>query len=157
MTAADVSSAQPETANIHATAVAIGGHAVLIGGPTGSGKSDLALRLIDRGATLIADDRCCIARVGDRLLVSPPPTLAGLIEVRGVGIVKLPHISGVPAALWVSLDRPSDRLPSGDESMLLAGCRLPAIALGAFAASTPIAVELALAGLTVAMPSIAET
>ena len=69
---------------LHATAVAIGGVAVLIEGPSGSGKSDLALRLIDRGAVLISDDQTLLIRAGSRLLARPPQTIAGKLEVRGV-------------------------------------------------------------------------
>ena len=62
----------------HATAVAIGGRAVLLRGPSGSGKSDLGLRLIDAGASLVADDQCQLSRVGDRIVVRPPVAIVGL-------------------------------------------------------------------------------
>ncbi len=130
---------------IHATAVAIRSRAVLLVGPSGSGKSDLALRLIDRGATLIADDRVVVTRVGERLLAAPPPTLAGRIEVRGVGIVDLPWIGGVRVMLVVDLAATPDRLPE-PATREVGGVRLPLIALAAFEASAALKVELALGG-----------
>ena len=128
---------------IHATAVAVGGVGVLLFGPPGSGKSDLALRLIDRGATLIADDRVHVAADGT---LHPPQALAGLIEVRGVGIIALPHTAGVPAGLAIDLSRPPERLP---EPALrdVQGLRLPSFALSAFEASAAQKVELAVAQL----------
>jgi serine kinase of HPr protein (carbohydrate metabolism regulator) len=128
---------------IHATAVAIGGRAVLLVGPSGSGKSDLALRLIDRGAALIADDRVALTRVGDHLTAAPPPMIAGLIEVRGVGLITVPHVAGVRVALVVDLTAPIDRLPQA-MTREVAGVALPAVALAAFEASAPLKVERAL-------------
>ena len=69
--------------------MAIDGRAVLIAGPSGAGKSDLALRLIDRGFTLVSDDQTIVKRDGDRLLASAPPTIAGKLEIRGIGIVDM--------------------------------------------------------------------
>src|SRR5688572_18237664 len=89
---------------LHASCVAIGGNAVLLHGRSGCGKSDLALRLIDRGAKLVSDDYTVLTRVNDRLLASPPPTIAGRIEVRGIGIVDLPHIADVEVRMLVALD-----------------------------------------------------
>ena len=62
---------------------------MLITGPSGSGKSDLALRLLDRGFTLVSDDQTIVRRDGDRLLASAPPTIAGKLEIRGIGIVEM--------------------------------------------------------------------
>jgi len=131
---------------IHATAVAIGGRAVLLMGPSGSGKSDLALRLIDRGAMLIADDQVRLARAGDGLTASAPPSIAGRMEVRGVGIVPVSWRDGVPVALLVDLEAPPARLPTPGTRELLA-CAVPVIALAAREASAPIKVELALRAL----------
>ncbi len=133
---------------IHATTVAIGGRAVVLVGPPGSGKSDLALRLIDRGATLVADDRTVVAADGPHVVVAAPPaTLAGLIEVRGVGIVALPHVTGVPVALVVDLGTASDRLPE-PATREIAGRAVSCLALAAFEASAPLKVERARAALT---------
>jgi serine kinase of HPr protein (carbohydrate metabolism regulator) len=133
--------AQPAVPTIHATAVAVGGKGVLLLGPPGSGKSDLALRLIDRGAVLIADDRVHIASDGT---LHPPPALAGLIEVRGLGIVPMPHVSGVAAVLAVDLGIDPQRMPLPAVSEV-GGLRLPGMALSAFEASAPLKVELAVA------------
>ena len=70
---------------LHASTVSIKGRAVLIEGPSGSGKSDLALRLIDRGATLVSDDYTIVRRIDGNLIASAPPNIAGLCEVRGCG------------------------------------------------------------------------
>lgn len=131
---------------IHATAVAIRGRGVLFVGPSGSGKSDLALRLIDRGATLVADDRVVLTRDGDRVLASSPATIAGLIEVRGVGIVAVPHAAGVPVALVVDLAAPPARLPD-PATRDVAGLAVPVVALAAFEASAALKVEAALAAI----------
>src|SRR3546814_9231626 len=85
--------------NIHASCVAAGNGGVLILGQSGQGKSDLALRLIDRGARLVADDRCDVWHERGRLWCRPPGPLAGKIEVRGIGIVEQPWTAPVPLAL----------------------------------------------------------
>jgi HPr kinase/phosphorylase len=87
--AASPAPAPPQQIFVHATAIAIGKTGVLLLGPSGSGKSDLALRLIDDGARLVSDDQVILSRNGERLIANPPPALAGRIEVRGVGIVAL--------------------------------------------------------------------
>lgn len=129
---------------IHASAVAIGGRAVLIGGLSGKGKSDLALRLIDRGAQLVSDDYSFVKRQGSQLLVSAPATIAGKIEIRGIGIVEYPAESDVPVALFVDLDVTPERLPERSESRFFAGVPVPVVALSALEPSAPIKVELAL-------------
>lgn len=91
---------------IHASCAARDGSGVLLTGPSGSGKSDFLLRLLDRGYTLVADDQVEIADG----LAQPPPSLAGLLEIRGLGIVRLPFTAPVPIILTVELAR-ADRLP----------------------------------------------
>src|SRR5690242_16329827 len=81
---------------VHASTVASDGRAVLISGPSGSGKSDLALRLLDRGFTLVSDDQTIVRRDGNRLIATAPPTIAGKLEVRGIGIVDIDRTSDVP-------------------------------------------------------------
>ncbi len=88
---------------IHASTVAADGRAVLISGPSGSGKSDLALRLLDRGFTLVSDDQTIVRREGDRLVASAPPTIKGKLEIRGIGIVEMETVDDVPVALFVEL------------------------------------------------------
>jgi serine kinase of HPr protein (carbohydrate metabolism regulator) len=129
---------------VHATAVAIGGRAVLIGGRSGTGKSDLALRLIDRGAVLISDDYTHIRRVKDQAIAGAPAAIAGKIEVRGVGVVEYEPVGDMPVALFVDLDREAERLPVMEESRMLAGVSIPSIGLAAYEASAPLKVEAAL-------------
>ncbi|MGN6271436.1 MAG: HPr kinase/phosphorylase [Sphingomonas sp.] len=132
---------------LHASCVAIDGRAVLIEGRSGSGKSDLALRLIDRGAKLVSDDYTVLVRDRDRVLAQPPATIAGRIEVRGIGIVEMPHVERVPAALVVCLAEQVERLPETNESRTIAGIAVPMIALNGHEASAPIKIGLALARL----------
>ena len=92
------------------TCVAVGGRGLLIAGPPGSGKSSLALALIDRGAVLVGDDGVTLERRAERLWAHPPPNIAGKIEVRGVGIVTMPAASAA-LCLVLSLGEGGDRLP----------------------------------------------
>ena len=128
---------------VHASCVAIGGRGVLIAGPSGSGKSDLALRLIDRGAKLVSDDYTELDVEGGRLLASPPPAIAGKIEVRGVGLVEGEAVGGVPVCLHVTLGGDPERLPEPGRIALL-GIALPTLRLAALEASAPIKLEAAL-------------
>jgi serine kinase of HPr protein (carbohydrate metabolism regulator) len=132
-----------EPLTLHVTSVAIDGRAVLIGGPSGAGKSDLALRLIDRGAILVSDDYTIVAPTGATLLASPPATIAGKMEVRGVGILTLPFVSAVRVTLLVDLGAPPVRLPE-PAVRIVAGVALPAVSLAALEPSAPIKVEAAL-------------
>jgi serine kinase of HPr protein (carbohydrate metabolism regulator) len=129
---------------LHVSAVAIGGRAVLIGGRSGSGKSDLAFRLIDRGATLISDDYTHVRRVEGRAIASAPERIAGKIEVRGVGIVELDTEADVPVALFVDLETSPDRLPDPEQRRVIAGVAVPTVALDGHQASAPLKVEAAL-------------
>jgi serine kinase of HPr protein (carbohydrate metabolism regulator) len=130
---------------LHASCVAIDGRAVLIEGRSGSGKSDLALRLIDRGARLVSDDYTVLVRERDRLLAQPPATIAGKIEVRGIGIVDMPHGERVPVALVVCLSEQVERMPDEGEIRTIAGVVVPMITLNARETSAAIKVGLALA------------
>lgn len=102
----------PGRINIHATCIAIGGTGVLLRGPSGSGKSDLALRLIDGGAELVADDRVLLDG-GAELIGRPPAEIAGRLEVRGLGIVSVAHRPFAAIGLVVDLVAAAaiDRLP----------------------------------------------
>jgi serine kinase of HPr protein (carbohydrate metabolism regulator) len=128
---------------LHVTSVAISGRAVLIGGPSGAGKSDLALRLIDRGAMLISDDYTVVTPVEGALLASPPTTIAGKMEVRGVGILTMPFMSEARVALLVDLGAAPVRLPE-PAVRNFAGVPLPVVSLPALEPSAPIKVEAAL-------------
>ena len=131
------------TGEIHAGCVAIGGRGVLIAGASGRGKSDLALRLVDRGALLVSDDYTLLRVAGDRLIGSAPATIAGRIEIRGVGIVELPTSREIPIALYVDLDATPERLPEPGR-IEIRGIALPSLALAALEASAPIKLEQAL-------------
>jgi hypothetical protein len=127
-----------------ATAVAIDGRAVLIEGPPGSGKSSLALALIDRGAVLIGDDAVMLEVVGGRLLASPHPNVVGLIEVRNVGLVTMPVARAVPVALVLLLDPDAPRHIEAAETVGRAGIGLPMLRLWPDSPVLELRAELAL-------------
>lgn len=129
---------------LHATTVAIDGRAVMIAGPSGSGKSDLALRLLDRGFTLVSDDRTLVRRDADRLIASAPVQIAGKLEVRGIGIVDVEAVSDVPVALLVELTGDIQRLPDDGRERPILGVPLPIVTIDALTASAPSKVALAL-------------
>ena len=126
----------------------LGWRALLLRGPSGAGKSDLALRLIDAGGRLVADDQTRIELHGAGLIATPPATLAGLMEVRGLGIVKLGRgqtLARAPLVLLVDLVAPDDveRLPDPQHETLL-DIALPRLALAPFQASAVAKLRLAL-------------
>ena len=131
--------------NIHATAVVWRDRGILLRGPSGSGKSDLAIRLMADGAALVADDRTDLSVAEGCLVARPPVALAGKIEVRGIGILKTPWQPQVPVALVVNL-RPRDAIPRlPDQTFERFGdLTLPSISLHAFDASAPAKIALAL-------------
>jgi len=129
---------------VHASTVALDGRAVLISGPSGSGKSDLALRLLDRGFTLVSDDQTIVRRDGDRLIATAPPTIAGKLEVRGIGIVEMERLDNVPVALIVELTSDIQRLPDDSRERPILGVALPVISIDAMTASAPSKVAVAL-------------
>ena len=131
---------------LHATCVAMGGRGVLLAGRSGAGKSDLALRLIDRGAMLVSDDYCTLEARDGRLIARAPAAIAGQIEVRGLGILAMPHLPEADVALLVDLDSMPERMPE-PAVRLVQGIRVPAVALGALEPSAPIKVEMALRGI----------
>ena len=139
---------------IHGTCVALGSHAALIRGPSGSGKSDLALRFLALAVELglepllVADDQVWVERQNDGSLVaSAPPTLAGKIEVRGLGIVQVPHREAARLALAVDLVLPQDvpRMPTDPpDRITIAGATLPVVKLAPFELSAALKLRLAL-------------
>jgi HPr kinase/phosphorylase len=117
---------------------------VLLRGAPGSGKSDLALRLIDGGARLIADDQTVVTRRGDRLFAAPPPTIEGRLEVRGLGIVALDYAVDMPLAAVFDLvpQETIERLPD-DMTVALLNIPLPLVRLDPAAPSAAAKVRLA--------------
>jgi serine kinase of HPr protein (carbohydrate metabolism regulator) len=139
-----VSGSRLSSEMVHASTVAIGGRAVLLTGPSGAGKSDLALRLLDRGFSLVSDDQTLIQRQGDMLIASAPPTIAGKLEVRGIGIVDMEALEKVPLALIVELTGEFDRLPEDNRERQILGVQLPLITVDAMTASAASKVALGL-------------
>ncbi len=113
---------------LHASAVAFQRRGVLILGPSGAGKSGLALELISRGATLVSDDQVCLTGNGPDLRISPPEAIKGLIEARGIGLMRLPFVVNVAPVVVVDLERDSrQRMPQCNTITLKSAC-LPLIA-----------------------------
>ena len=130
---------------IHASCVALEGKAVLLRGAPGAGKSDLALRLIEGGARLVADDQVALTSSGEALLAAPPSRIAGLLEVRGLGIVSMEFATKCPVHLVVDLVQPDavERMPEAG-TVELCGHRIAQVALAPFEASAPAKVRLVL-------------
>ena len=137
-----------DTEVVHATAVAVGDRAVLIRGPSGSGKSDLALRclalapstLVPHSALLVADDQVLLARAGDQIRATAPEALRGLIEVRGIGIVAVSCADLAYVALVADLV-PADkveRMPEAGLSTRLLGIDVPLVRLAPFEPSAAV-------------------
>jgi len=129
---------------LHASSVAMDGRAVLIAGPSGSGKSDLALRLLDRGFTLVSDDRTIVRKEGGKLTATAPETIKGKLEVRGVGIVEMETVSDMPVAIIVELTSDIQRLPDDGRERIILGIGIPLINVDAMTASAPSKVAVAL-------------
>jgi len=140
-----VNSTTPVQRLVHSTAVAIDGRAILLRGPPGAGKSDLALRLIDRGALLVADDQTELRRFDGQILARAPAAIAGLIEVRGVGILRVDAMAEAPLALVADLIASTEieRLPESRTENVF-GLPIPLIALAPFEASAVAKLRFAL-------------
>ncbi len=125
----------------------------MIAGPSGAGKSDLALRLIDAGAQLISDDQTSLSAEKGILTASAPPSIAGLIEARHIGLLRMPFVASATTALYIELTPPEaklERLP-GAQAIELLGCLIPKhVCLPAFAASTPARIRALLANAAAA-------
>ncbi|MCA3186099.1 MAG: serine kinase [Rhodobacter sp.] len=135
----------PRSFRLHASCVALEGRGLLILGPSGSGKSSLALQMIGLGAALVADDQVDVTCAGDALVAAAPPALAGLIEARGVGLLRAGTVACVPLHLAVDLGQPaSPRLPDQDAIVLLE--RRIALVKGPLSTHLPAALLLYLRG-----------
>ena len=130
---------------VHASCVAVAGEGVLLRGAPGAGKSDLALRLIEGGARLVADDQVALTSSGETLLAASPSRIAGLLEVRGIGIVSMEFVQQCPVHLVVDLVKPDavERMPEA-AAVNLCGHRIAQAVLAPFEASAPAKVRLAL-------------
>lgn len=144
-TAARVASSHVRAISVHGTCIAFGARGILIRGRSGSGKSDLALRLLADGARLVADDQVLIGKVGRDLVARAPKTIRGVMEVRGIGIVRVATSATARLKLVVDLVPPRavPRLPDPRWEEI-AGVRVPNVALASFEASAPLKVRLAL-------------
>ena len=129
---------------VHGSAVAVSGQGVLLLGPSGSGKSDLALRLIDRGAKLIADDVVDIESPHGMPVLVFQPNLAGKIEVRGIGICSVEYVDSAPMCLVVEFADKVERMPPEDRRISICGFSVPLVTLDPFETSSALKVELAL-------------
>ena len=129
---------------LHATCIVVEGTGVLLRGPSGSGKSDLALRLIDQGATLVADDQVLLRMQDGQVLAEPPEILAGLLEVRGLGILPFVHRAPAPVGLVIDLVEPADveRMPE-PETLVLLDRPIHLYRIAARESSAPLKVRLA--------------
>jgi serine kinase of HPr protein (carbohydrate metabolism regulator) len=137
-------SARLSSETLHATTVAKDGRAVIISGRSGSGKSDLALRLLDRGFVLVSDDQTYLRVTDGRLVAAAPPTIKGKLEVRGIGIVEVESVDDVAVCLLVEIASEVERLPGEGRYRQLLGLEIPLIGVDAMTASAPAKVALAL-------------
>lgn len=128
-----------------ATCVAIGARALLIEGAPGSGKSSLALALIDRGAVLVGDDGVLLEARGDLLVARPHPETRGLLELRGLGLLPFPVREEAPVALVILLDPDAPRFIEKAETTTRAGVDLPLLRLSPEGPVLPLKAERALA------------
>jgi serine kinase of HPr protein (carbohydrate metabolism regulator) len=130
---------------MHASCVALRGRAILLRGPSGCGKSDLALRMIDRGFSLVADDQVMLTAEKEQLFATPPPALAGLIEVRGLGILSCPYEASARLCLIADLTPAHEivRMPE-PRHMSLCGLEFPLLAIAPFELAAPIKLAWAL-------------
>lgn len=134
-----------EKLNIHASCIALDNQGVLLTGISGCGKSDLALRLINGGAKLVSDDRTDLRAEQGTLIASAPAAIAGLIEVRQVGLLRMPCVEQVKIALVIELAAPEtrlERMPHAETAEFL-GITVRRLRLHPFEASTPAKIRAA--------------
>ena len=130
---------------IHSTAISLNGDGILIKGPSGSGKTDLALRLIESGGKLISDDQVIIKRKAKRLFLSSPKELNGLMQLSGIGIVKVDYVQNIPLELVVKLQpyKNLDPFPINKEE-IIKDLSIPVLSLYSFAVSATAKIKIAL-------------
>jgi len=136
-----------EQITVHATCVALENKGVLLRGPSGAGKSDLAIRLIETGGLLVSDDQVVLTPEKNRIMASPPTSLAGLLEVRGVGICSYDFLKKCQLAVVIDL-KPGctpERMPDiNDQRQSLLGVDIACFQLDPFQASAPAKVRIML-------------
>jgi len=137
------------------TGVSVGGQVLLIEGPPGSGKSSLALSLIDRGAVLIGDDAVRVTPEGAALIASPPPNTSGMMEIRNVGIVEMP-VSRGPVSLVLTLDTEAPRFPLEVSMHEIEGLEIPVLAFAPGDAIQALRAEHALTSHGLPLPKPGE-
>ncbi len=131
--------------NIHGTSVAIQDSGIIILGPSGSGKSDLALRLIDSGATLVSDDRTICLKKNNEIFMFSHPDISGLIEVRGMGLIRVPYVENIKLKMVINLtNKNKERLPEKKKFKKILGISLPLFELSAFEISANAKIKLKL-------------
>jgi HPr kinase/phosphorylase len=114
-----------DRALIHGSCVAADGRALVALGRPGAGKSQLALELMALGAALVADDQVALRREGEKVIAAPPPRLAGLIEARGAGLLRVPHVAEAEVRLVVDLDAEEEQRLPPRRTVALLGVALP--------------------------------
>ena len=140
---------------LHASAVSIGGKAVLLRGPSGIGKSDLALRLIDEGAELVADDYVELTVTEGHILLQAPKNIQGKMEMRGIGLIDRPFAENVPLKLVCDLvvTGSMDRFPEKESHLHMEGITVPLFQLEGQLASAPAKIRMLLTLLSEESPS----
>ncbi|MEP0191531.1 MAG: HPr kinase/phosphatase C-terminal domain-containing protein [Erythrobacter sp.] len=132
------------TTLVNASIVAIGGRALAIEGVPGSGKSSLALALIDRGACLIGDDGATLEQSGAQILANPPPNISGKLEIHGIGIIEMPVARATPLALILTLEARIERLPDSVPMRDILGVNIPCLSFSPGAIAPAVRAEWAL-------------
>ena len=125
---------------VHGTCVAVNGKGLLLRGPSGCGKSDLALRLVDRGALVVADDLTCLNLKGEGVVATIPAAAEaqrGVMEIRGIGLVHVPHAPEAPLCLVIDLAAHAERFPE-PQTLDILGAMIPHLTLNPFEASAAI-------------------
>lgn len=140
-----IHSTPPQTERLHASCVSIGSNGVLLVGKSGSGKSDLTLRIMAWGAMLVADDQVILTSEDGHLTASVDASIRGLLEIHGVGLVRYPVANNVPVRLVVELVplEKMEHLPQPQHYEVL-GHRIPKIGIYGFDSSAPHKIYAAL-------------
>ncbi|MBF91295.1 MAG: hypothetical protein CMP34_00640 [Rickettsiales bacterium] len=137
-----------EVKTFHATSVVIDSFGLMILGPTGIGKSDLALRLIDNGATLITDDITICKKVNNKVLLFSPNKTKGLLEVREVGIINVPYVENINLVMIIDLLKTNNKRIPERKFKKIFGLKFPVLSLNGKTPSSVIKVKVKLNEIT---------